>query len=80
LNSLTLLREFRGKICGTIHAGVCLGGAMACALTSAAFGQATGPTRITIDEAIQMALQHNHNMLAARTTIAQSEAEETPRT
>jgi cobalt-zinc-cadmium efflux system outer membrane protein len=50
---------------------------MACALTSAAFGQATGPTRITIDEAIQMALQHNHNMLAARTTIAQSEAEET---
>src|SRR3984957_10361298 len=77
LNSLTLLREFRGKICGTIHAGVCLGGAMACALTSAAFGQATGPTRITIDEAIQMALQHNHNMLAARTTIAQSEAEET---
>jgi cobalt-zinc-cadmium efflux system outer membrane protein len=76
LNSLTLLRESRGKICGTIHAGVCLG-AMACALTSAAFGQATGPTRITIDEAIQMALQHNHNMLAARTTIAQSEAEET---
>jgi outer membrane protein, heavy metal efflux system len=76
LNSLTLLREFRGKIRGTIHAGVCLG-AMAYALTSAAFGQATGPTRITIDEAIQMALLHNHNMLAARTTIAQSEAEET---
>jgi outer membrane protein, heavy metal efflux system len=76
LNSFTLLREFRGKICRTIHAGVCLG-AMACALTSAAFGQATGSARITIDEAIQMALQHNHNMLAARTAIAQSEAEET---
>ncbi len=41
------------------------------------FGQAThGPVRITLDEAIQMALQHNHNMLAARATIQQSEAQE----
>ena len=31
---------------------------------------------ITLDQAIQMALQHNHNLLAARTTIQQSEAEE----
>jgi cobalt-zinc-cadmium efflux system outer membrane protein len=38
-----------------------------------AFGQATsGPVRITLDEAIQMALQHNHNIIAARTTIDQS--------
>jgi outer membrane protein, heavy metal efflux system len=35
-----------------------------------------GPARITLDEAIQMALQHNHNLLAARTTIQQSQAEE----
>lgn len=42
-----------------------------------AFGQAQGPVRITLDEAIQMALQHNHNMLAARTMILQSQAEET---
>jgi cobalt-zinc-cadmium efflux system outer membrane protein len=42
-----------------------------------AFAQSTGPASITLDEAIQMALQHNHNMLAARTTIQQSEAEET---
>jgi outer membrane protein, heavy metal efflux system len=43
-----------------------------------ALGQVVhGPVRITLDEAIQMALQHNHNMLAARTTIQQSEAEET---
>jgi cobalt-zinc-cadmium efflux system outer membrane protein len=42
-----------------------------------AFGQAAkGPVRITLDEAIQMALQHNHNLLAARTMIQQSEAEE----
>ncbi|HXJ15682.1 MAG TPA: TolC family protein [Candidatus Polarisedimenticolia bacterium] len=38
--------------------------------------QARGPVRITLDEAIQMALAHNHNLLAARTTIQQSEAQE----
>ena len=45
-----------------------------CVLTApAAFAQATtGPVRITLDEAIQMALQHNHNMIAARTAIDQS--------
>ncbi len=37
------------------------------------FGQAVkGPVRITLDEAIQMASQHNHNMIAARTAIDQS--------
>ncbi|MBZ5594541.1 MAG: TolC family protein [Acidobacteriia bacterium] len=40
-----------------------------------ASGQAT-PRLVTLDEAIQMALQHNHNLLAARTTIQQSEAQE----
>ena len=38
--------------------------------------QSGGPKTITIDDAIQLALQHNHNMLAARTTIQQSEADE----
>jgi cobalt-zinc-cadmium efflux system outer membrane protein len=40
---------------------------------------AQNPAAVTISlaDAIQMALQHNHNMLAARTTILQSEAEET---
>ena len=32
---------------------------------------------ISLDDAIQMALQHNHNLLAARTTIQQNQAEET---
>jgi cobalt-zinc-cadmium efflux system outer membrane protein len=43
-----------------------------------AYGQAAanGPVRITLDEAIQMALQHNHNMIAARTAIDQSLAQE----
>jgi outer membrane protein, heavy metal efflux system len=46
-----------------------------------AFGQANpavqgpvqGPVKITLDDAIQMALAHNHNLLAARTTIQQNE-------
>jgi cobalt-zinc-cadmium efflux system outer membrane protein len=49
--------------------------AVVCCLftTPPAYGQATtGPVRITLDEAIQMALQHNHNIIAARTTIEQS--------
>jgi cobalt-zinc-cadmium efflux system outer membrane protein len=41
-----------------------------------AFGQAQGPVRITLDEAVQMALQHNHSMIAARTAIDQSLAME----
>jgi cobalt-zinc-cadmium efflux system outer membrane protein len=32
--------------------------------------------KITLDEAIQMALQHNHNLLAQRSTIQQNQAEE----
>jgi len=36
-----------------------------------------GPVKITLDEAIQRALEHNHNLLATRTTIQQSEAAET---
>jgi cobalt-zinc-cadmium efflux system outer membrane protein len=39
--------------------------------------QKPGGQLITLSEAIQLALQHNHNLLAARTTIQQSEAEET---
>ena len=39
--------------------------------------QKPGAMTISLDDAIQMALRHNHNLLAARTTIQQSEAEET---
>jgi outer membrane protein, heavy metal efflux system len=46
-------------------------------MASLAFGQAArDPVRITLDEAIQMAIQHNHSLLAARTTIQQSQSEE----
>jgi outer membrane protein, heavy metal efflux system len=36
-----------------------------------------GSVKITLDDAIQMALAHNHTLQAARTTIDQSEAQET---
>src|SRR6202035_952163 len=72
LNSVALLHEVRGKI----RTGVALAALLASALTHPALGQAPGTSRITLDEAVQMALQHNHNLLAARTTIQQSQAEE----
>src|SRR3984885_6952609 len=42
-----------------------------------ALAQRQAAVKISLDDAIQMALQHNHTLLAARTTIQQSEAEET---
>jgi outer membrane protein, heavy metal efflux system len=62
------------RICASVAACAVVG----CILpTPPAFGQATkGSVRITLDEAVQMALQHNHNLLAARTTIDQSLAME----
>jgi len=36
--------------------------------------QTTGPVRITLDDAIQLALEHNKNLRAARTTIQQNES------
>jgi hypothetical protein len=47
---------------------------MSFTLPPRAFGQAQ--IKITLDDAIQLGLQHNHNLLAARTTIQQSEAQE----
>jgi outer membrane protein, heavy metal efflux system len=50
---------------------------LVCAISAkSALAQVRGPVKITLDEAIQMALLHNHNLLANRTTIQQSEAEE----
>src|SRR5580658_6046753 len=37
---------------------------------------AQGPVKITLDEAIQLALKHNHTLQAARTTIQQNQAAE----
>ncbi len=56
---------------------VCLGAtAVAAPISAQAPSAVQGPVKITLDDAIQMALRHNHNLLAARTTIQQSEDEE----
>jgi len=39
--------------------------------------QKPGAVTISLEEAIQMALQHNHTLMAARTVIQQNQAEET---
>jgi len=63
-----LAAEVTGLIARTV--GLCA------LMATIALSQTQGPVRITLDEAIQMAMQHNHNLLAARTTIQQSQAEE----
>jgi cobalt-zinc-cadmium efflux system outer membrane protein len=51
--------------------------ALSCvAFVDSAFGQAAGPSKITLEQAIELALQHNHSLLAARTTILQNQAQE----
>src|SRR5580700_5202752 len=53
-----------------------------CAAAAVANAQALAPTpsqgtvRITLEDAIQIALTHNHTLLAERTTINQSQAQE----
>ncbi|MGA8102582.1 MAG: TolC family protein, partial [Candidatus Acidiferrales bacterium] len=37
---------------------------------------AQGPVKITLDQAVQMAHDHNHSLKAARTTIQQDQAQE----
>ena len=54
--------------------GRALAGAAFALLAGAAFAQ--GPVRISLDDAIRLALQHNHTLLAARTTIDQSKDQE----
>ena len=68
LNRLALLRK--------IAANAAAATVLACALNGASLAQSNGPTSITIDEAVQMALQHNHNVMALMTNIQQSQAEE----
>jgi cobalt-zinc-cadmium efflux system outer membrane protein len=54
--------------------------AAATCVSTVAFAQTGGPTqgpvRISLEEAIQLALQHNHNLLAARSMILQNQASE----
>jgi cobalt-zinc-cadmium efflux system outer membrane protein len=69
-HSNSLLR----RIAAAITAGAIFTACTIAALPASA--QTRGPVRITLDEAIQMATQHNHLLIAMRTTVQQSEAEE----
>ncbi len=57
-------------------AGATAPDSQAAAPQAGTLAQKPGAQLITLGQAIQMALQHNHNLRAARTTIQQSEAEE----
>jgi cobalt-zinc-cadmium efflux system outer membrane protein len=50
--------------------------ALACLAPGVARAQAPPAVKVDLDQAIQLALQHNHSLLAARTGILQSQAEE----
>jgi hypothetical protein len=46
-------------------------------LADTAFGQAAaGPVKLTLEQAIELAIQRNHSLLATRTTIQQNLAQE----
>src|SRR5208282_1500405 len=62
------------KFCGWRLWSRALGGVAFALLASPAFAQ--GPVRISLDDAIRLALLHNHTLLAARTTIDQSKDQE----
>jgi cobalt-zinc-cadmium efflux system outer membrane protein len=53
---------------------VCVSVTALAPLASAQTQTAQGPIKITLEDAIQLALQHNHTILAARSTIQQSQA------
>jgi outer membrane protein, heavy metal efflux system len=63
------------RICSTLLAA-CAAFVSGVLCHSTASAQAQAPIKITMDEAIQLALQHNHNLQAQRTTIQQSQAQE----
>ena len=68
--------------CLLIHpaARACRGGRLAAVLAPlllwALPAAAQGPVRVTLDQAIQMAIEHNHALKAARTLVPQSQAQE----
>src|SRR5689334_18666986 len=68
--------RLRARSANSRRAGYLLAGLVFAMTMTPGTTLAQGPVRISLDEAIQLALQHNHTLLAARITILQSQAEE----
>jgi cobalt-zinc-cadmium efflux system outer membrane protein len=64
----------RGRV---LRVSLCLLGSMAGGIAAAVAGQQSAPlSRVDLDQAVQLALVHNHALKAAQSQIPQSEAEE----
>jgi outer membrane protein, heavy metal efflux system len=61
---------------GFASLALCLAFTTALLTPRAAFAQGQALVKITLDQTVQLALQHNHNLLAQRTTVQQSQAQE----
>jgi cobalt-zinc-cadmium efflux system outer membrane protein len=68
---------FRYAAFSVLAASLVIASSPARAQATPPLSSAQGPVKITLDDAIQMALAHNHTLQAARTTIDQSVAQET---
>ena len=66
--------DLRSRYAGLLLAWAAFGLALLC--PAEILAQAQTPVKITLDEAIQLALQRNHSLLAGRTTIQQNQAQE----
>jgi outer membrane protein, heavy metal efflux system len=66
----------RARLLDRLLASIALFCFIVLASSKTSSAQVQGPVRISLDEALQMALAHNHTLLAARTTILQSQAQE----
>jgi cobalt-zinc-cadmium efflux system outer membrane protein len=65
--SISPMRNIRVRLLAVVALGC---------LMSADSARAQAPTRITLEQAINLALQHNHTLQAARTVIQQNQAAE----
>jgi cobalt-zinc-cadmium efflux system outer membrane protein len=66
-----------GELIGAAMVWLMVVGGRAAAQTPTAQPPVAPETTVTLDQALEMARQHNHSLVAARTTILQNQAQET---
>jgi cobalt-zinc-cadmium efflux system outer membrane protein len=69
-----LIHKTRRSVCALARFAVLALAAASPVVRAQAVPATQGPIKIALDDAIQLALQHNHNLLAAQTTIPQDES------